>query len=98
MFFKKNVKEEIAFKNRLNIVILNPEVKKNTKLVELLQQAITRLNRHESIQMVASNLSLRLKENFAENELPKIVVDLQLKLARYTAVGANGIITGIFNW
>ena len=54
--------------------------------------------KHESIQSIASNLSLKLKENFSENELPKAIVELQLKLERYAAVGANGIVTGVFDW
>lgn len=98
MFFKKNDKEETAFKNRLNTIISIPEVKKNAKLVELFQQAVAKADKHESIQAIASNLSLQLKENFTENELPKAVIDLQLKLARYAAVGANGIVTGVFDW
>lgn len=98
MFFKKSRKEEVAFKNRLNTIIAIPEVKRNAKLVELLQQAVAKADKHESIQTIASNLSMKLKENFTENELPEAVIDLQLKLARYTAIGANGVVTGVFDW
>ena len=98
MFFKKNLKEEAAFKSRLNTVISDPQVKKNAELVELLQAAIAKADKHESIQSIASNLSLKLKENFSKNELPKAIVELQLKLERYAAVGANGIVTGVFDW
>lgn len=95
---RKSNKEEVAFKNRLNAVISDSEIKKNAKLVELLQNAVAKADKHESIQSIASNLSLKLKENFTENELPKAVVGLQLKLERYAAVGANGIVTGVFDW
>ena len=98
MFFKKNNKEEVAFKNRLMAVISDPEVGKNTKLVELLQEAIAKADKHEAIQSIASNLSLKLKENFTEKELPKSVVELQLRLERYAVIGANGIVIGVFDW
>lgn len=98
MFFKKSHKEEAAFKNALVTIINDPEVQKNTDVVQILQSAVEKTDKHQSIQSIASNLSLKLKENFAEDELPKAVVNLQLKLERYAAVGANGLVTGIFNW
>lgn len=98
MFLKKSHKEEEAFKNKLNSIIIDSEVQKNSKLVELLQNAVRKVDMHESIQSIASSLSLKLKSNFSENKLPASVVDLQLKLERYAAVGANGVVAGIFNW
>lgn len=98
MFFKKSHKEEAAFKDKLNSIIADSEVQKNSKLVELLQNAVKKAEKHESIQSIASNLSLSLKSNFSETELPAPVVDLQLKIERYAAVGANGVVSGVFNW
>ncbi|MCD5447813.1 hypothetical protein LOB72_03425 [Lactobacillus delbrueckii subsp. lactis] len=33
-----------------------------------------------------------MRSNFAENKLPKAVISLQLDLARYSAVGASGVV------
>ncbi|WP_297953927.1 bacteriocin immunity protein [uncultured Lactobacillus sp.] len=77
MFFKKSHKEEAAaFKDKLNSIIADSEVQKNSKLVELLQNAVKKAEKHESIQSIASNLSLNLKSNFSKTELPAPVVDL----------------------
>lgn len=97
MFLKKVHKEESAFKNVLTTVINDPAVQKNTELVQLLQSAVEEANKHQSIQSISSNLSLKLKSNFTEKELPTSVIKFQLKLERYAAIGANGIVTGIFD-
>lgn len=98
MFFKKSHKEERVFKEKLNSIIAESEVQKNSKLVELLQNAVQKVDKHESIQSIASNLSLSLKSNFSEDGLPASVIDLQFKLERYAALGANGVVAGVFNW
>ncbi|WP_251717812.1 bacteriocin immunity protein [Lactobacillus agrestimuris] len=98
MSFKKANKEELTFKNALTEIINDPAVQKNAELVKVLQSAVEKANKNQSIQSIASNLSVQLKSNFAEKELPASVIDLQLKLERYTAIGANGIVTGVFDW
>ena len=90
MFFNKKENEaEEAFKKQLETVANDPVVKANTALSKLFEAAIKKTEKSESI---ASNLDTQLRSNFAENELPKAVVSLQLDLARYSAVGANGVV------
>lgn len=98
MSFKKANKEELTFKNALTEIINDPAVQKNTELVKVLQGAVEKANKNQSIQSIASNLSVQLKSNFAEKELPASVIELQLKLERYASIGANGIVTGVFDW
>ena len=94
----KNDEEIEAFKNRLKKIVSEPTVSEDMQLVELLKSAIKRLGKKESVQVVASNLSRQIKSNFAEKDLPKAVIDLQLKLEKYVAIGANGLVSGVFDW
>ena len=98
MFFKKSNKEELAFEEALKKIIDNPTVKKNSELIQVFQSAIEKVDKKQSVQSIASNLSLKLKSDFNEKELPVSVVKFQLKLERYAAIGANGIVIGIFDW
>lgn len=79
-------------------IIDNPTVKKNSELIQVFQSAIEKVDKKQSVQSIASNLSLKLKSDFNEKELPVSVVKFQLKLERYAAIGANGIVIGIFDW
>lgn len=98
MFFKKSNKEALTFEEALKRIIENPTVKKNSELIQVFQSAIEKVDKQQSIQSIASNLSLKLKSNFDEKELPPSVVKFQLKLERYAAIGANGIVIRIFDW
>ena len=98
MFFKKSNKEVLAFEEALKKIIDNPTVKKNSDLIQVFQSAIETVDKTQSVQSIASNLSLKLKSDFNEKELPVSVVKFQLKLERYAAIGANGIVIGIFDW
>ena len=98
MFFKKSNKEVLAFEEALKQIIDNPTVKKNSELIQVFQSAIEKVDKKQSVQSIASNLSLKLKSDFNEKELPVSVVKFQLKLERYAAIGANGIVIGIFDW
>ncbi|WP_302320251.1 bacteriocin immunity protein [Lactobacillus intestinalis] len=98
MFFKKSNKEVLAFEEALKKIIDNPTVKKNYELIQVFQSAIEKVDKKQSVQSIASNLSLKLKSDFNEKELPVSVVKFQLKLERYAAIGANGIVIGIFDW
>ncbi|KAI4310245.1 bacteriocin immunity protein [Lactobacillus intestinalis] len=98
MFFKKSNKEVLAFEEALKKIIDNPTVKKNSELIQVFQSAIEKVDKKQSVQSIASNLSLKLKSDFNEKELPVSVVKFQLKLERYAAIGANGIVIGIFDW
>ena len=98
MFFKKSNKEVVAFEEALKKIIDNPTVKKNSELIQVFQSAIEKVDKKQSVQSIASNLSLKLKSNFDEKELPPSVVKFQLKLERYAAIAANGIVIGIFDW
>ena len=91
MFGKKNEKR-IKFEIELKEVMANSEVKANPVLMHLLSEAKSKIDKNNSVQSVASNLTYKLKENFSEAELPKIVVEFQLKIEKYTAFGANGIV------
>lgn len=93
MFFNKKENEaEEAFKKQLETVANDPAVKANAALSKLLEAAVKKTEKSESIRSIASNLDTQLRSNFAENELPKAVTSLQLDLARYSAVGANGVV------
>lgn len=93
MFFNKYENEaEEAFKKQLETVANDPAVKTNSALSKLLEAAIKKTEKSESIRSIAFNLDTQLRSNFAENELPKAVTSLQLDLARYSAVGANGVV------
>ncbi|APG72767.1 bacteriocin immunity protein [Lactobacillus delbrueckii subsp. jakobsenii ZN7a-9 = DSM 26046] len=93
MFFNKKENEaEEAFKKQLETVANDPAVKANAALSKLLEAAVKKTEKSESIRSIASNLDTQLRSNFAENELPKAVISLQLDLARYSAVGANGVV------
>ena len=98
MFFKKSNKEVLAFEEALKKIIDNPKIKKNSELIQVFQSAIEKVDKKQSVQSIASNLSLKLKSDFNEKELPVSVVKFQLKLERYAAIGANGIVIGIFDW
>lgn len=98
MFFKKSNKEVLAFEEALKKIIDNPTVKKNSELIQVFQSAIEKVDKKQSVQSIASNLSLKWKSDFNEKELPVSVVKFQLKLERYAAIGANGIVIGIFDW
>lgn len=98
MFFKKSNKEVLAFEEALKKIIDNPTVKKNSELIQVFQSAIEKVDKKQSVQSIASNLSLKLKSDFNEKELPASVVKFQLKLERYAAIAANGIVIGIFDW
>ena len=98
MFFKKSNKEVLAFEEALKKIIDNPTVKKNSELIQVFQSAIEKVDKKQSVQSIASNLSLKLKSDFNEKEVPVSVVKFQLKLERYAAIGANGIVIGIFDW
>lgn len=98
MFFKKSNKEALTFEEALKRIIENPTVKKNSELIQVFQSAIEKVDKQQSIQSIASNLLLKLKSNFDEKELPLSVVKFQLKLERYAAIAANGIVIGIFDW
>ena len=98
MFFKKSNREVLAFEEALKKIIDNPTVKKNSELIQVFQSAIEKVDKKQSVQSIASNLSLKLKSDFNEKELPVSVVKFQLKLERYAAIGANGIVIGIFDW
>lgn len=98
MFFKKSNKEVLAFEEALKKIIDNPTVKKNSELIQVFQSAIEKVDKKQSVQSIASNLSLKLKSDFNEKELPPSVVKFQLKLERYAAIAANGIVIGIFDW
>lgn len=98
MFFKKSNKEALTFEEALKRIIENPTVKKNSELIQVFQSAIEKVDKQQSIQSIASNLLLKLKSNFDEKELPPSVVKFQLKLERYAAIAANGIVIGIFDW
>ena len=60
--------------------------------MQLFDEAKSKIDKNNSVQSVASNLAYKLKENFSEAELPKIVVEFQLKIEKYTTFGANGIV------
>lgn len=89
---KKENEAEEAFKKQLETVANDPAVKANAALSKLLEAAVKKAEKSESIRSIASNLDTQLRSNFAENELPKAVTSLQLDLARYSAVGANGVV------
>ena len=91
MFNKKN-KSDLRFEEELSKVMTDSEVKANPKLMQLFDEAKSKIDKNTSVQSVASNLAYKLKENFSEAELPKIVVEFQLKIEKYTAFGANGIV------
>ena len=91
MFNKKN-KSELRFEEELSKVMTDSEVKANPALMQLFDEAKSKIDKNNSVQSVASNLAYKLKENFSEAELPKIVVEFQLKIEKYTAFGANGIV------
>lgn len=80
MFFKKSNKEVLAFEEALKKIIDNPTVKKNSELIQVFQSAIEKVDKKQSVQSIASNLSLKLKSDFNEKELPVSVVKFQLKL------------------
>lgn len=86
---KKQAKQSEKLQNKINQLLNEKEIQNNKKLVELLTEAEARLNKGESIRSVASNLAFQLKENFNEQELPKDMIDLQLKLERWASFGAN---------
>lgn len=91
MFGKKNEKQ-IKFETELKEVMADSEVKANPVLMQLLNEAKSKIDKNNSVQSIASNLAYKLKENFSEAELPKTVVEFQLKMEKYTAFGANGIV------
>lgn len=92
MFFRKNQNATQQFKESLNNVMTDPEVASNEKLLNLFKNAAVKAEKNESVSSVASNLALQLQSNFGENELPKSVIDFQLTIQKYIAIGANGII------
>ena len=75
-----------------------PRSLQHCRLFELLRHESEKVDKKQSVQSIASNLSLKLKSDFNEKELPVSVVKFQLKLERYAAIGANGIVIGIFDW
>lgn len=85
-------KDNELFENALIKVIGDPEVQKNPKLSSLLKGAITKTKKDQSVQSIASNLAVQIKSNFSEAELPKSVIDLQLALQKFTAVGGSGMV------
>lgn len=89
---KKENEAEEAFKKQLETVANDPAVKANASLSKLIEAAVKKAEKSESIRSIASNLDTQLRSNFAENELPKAVISLQLDLARYSAVGASGVV------
>ena len=91
MFNKKN-KSDLRFEEELSKVMTDLEVKAHPTLMQLFNKAKSKIDKNNSVQSVASNLAYKLKENFSEAELPKIVVEFQLKIEKYTAFGANGIV------
>ena len=72
MFFKKSNKEVLAFEEALKKIIDNPTVKKNSELIQVFQSAIEKVDKKQSVQSIASNLSLKLKSDFNEKELPDV--------------------------
>ena len=92
LFNKKENEAEEAFKKQLETVANDPAVNANAALSKLIEAAVKKAEKSESIRSIASNLDNQLRSNFAENELPKAVISLQLDLARYSAVGANGVV------
>ena len=93
MFFnKKKTKQKKRSRSNWKLSQMTPAVKANAALSNLIEAAVKKVEKSESIRSIASNLDTQLRSNFAENELPKAVISLQLDLARYSAVGANGVV------
>ncbi len=85
-------KNNELFKNALVKVLSNTEVQKNTELSRLLKEAIAKTEKNQSVQSIASDLAVQIKSHFSEAELPKSVIDLQLSLQKFTAVGGSGMV------
>lgn len=84
--------KQANFENELNKIISDPEVKKNSALSKLFEDAKKLIDKNEAFQTVASNLAFQLKSNFDENNLAKSVIDFQLNIDKYSHIGANGIV------
>ena len=83
MFFKKSNKEVLAFEEALKKIIDNPTVKKNSELIQVFQSAIEKVDKKQSVQSIASNLSLKLKSDFNEKELKKAIESYQARNRRF---------------
>ena len=74
MFFNKKENEaEEAFKKQLETVANDPAVKANAALSKLIEAAIKKAEKSESIRSIASNLDTQLRSNFADNGLWQFV-------------------------
>lgn len=85
-------KNNEAFKNILTKVVTDQEMRQNPKLLRLLREAISKTERNQSVRSIAASLSLEIKKHFNEAELPKAIIDLQLDIQKFAAVGGTGII------
>ena len=86
MFFKKSNKEVLAFEEALKKIIDNPTVKKNSELIQVFQSAIEKVDKKQSVQSIASNLSLKLKSDFNEKELERAVEAYSSRDRRYGGI------------
>lgn len=85
-------KNNERFKNALVKVASDPKVQNNPKLLALFKQAITKADRNESVQNIGFHLARQIKSSFSEAQLPQSVINLQLRLEKFAAVGGDGMV------
>ncbi len=92
MFNKKMSKDNKAFRDALVKVAEDPEVKHDPKFEKLLNDAIKKAEKNQSIQSIGSNLAFQIRANVPEKELPKSMIYLQLAIERYNNFGGDSMI------
>ena len=84
LFHKKKIsKENECFKALLNEVLADPAVGRIPALGNLLRMAAKRIAMNEPVAGVAANLTVNIRANYPQSQLPKSVKDLQAELTKY---------------
>lgn len=90
--FQSKKRDQKELENSLKELLAKEEIKNDAKLSGTLAYALSKLQKGDSAQSVASNLNMAIKEHWSEKELPKEVIDLQLELGKWSSFGANGVV------
>ena len=84
LFHKKNLsKENERFKALLDEVLADPAVGRIPALGNLLRMAAKRIAMNEPVAGVVANLTVNIRANYPQSQLPKSVKDLQAELTKY---------------
>ena len=84
LFHKKKLsKENESFKAMLDQVLADPAIGRVPALENLLQMAAKRIGMNEPVAGVAANLTVNIRANYPDSQLPQSVKDLQTELTKY---------------